>query len=314
MDQGPAVKKTPLILVTGFLGSGKTSLLCDLLQRYPGQWRIAVIQNEFAPGRVDGITLRQTKAPFDLLEINNGSLFCACQLGDFITRLEPFLDLARPDLILMEATGLADPVSLGQILHSGNLADRIYLAAVWCVIDAANFLKIIDTVSRSRQQARLADLILINKTDLVPDTLALRQRISDLNPLAPLIETSFGATGGIDLARLLEAGEVHSDHLITNGVSEERPPISSCVVRSNRLFDAASTERFIRDQAPGLIRMKGYVRISPGQTLHVQTVYGEVNLLTVNDYEGPTELIALGGGLNRHDFSKQFLALPQNHS
>lgn len=310
MDQRPALKKIPLILVTGFLGSGKTSLLCNLLKRYSGKWRIAIVQNEFAAGHVDGTTLKQTQSPFELLEINNGSLFCACQLGDFVARLDPFLDQANPDLIILEATGLADPASMGQILHSGNLAQKLYLAAIWCIADAANFLKIINVVNRTKQQIRLADLILINKIDLVQETKSIRQKIADLNPSAPVLETRYGITEGIDLEQMLSDGALLPDRQLSSVSSEGRPPFNTCVIKTNRLFDETATRQFISSQAPKLIRMKGYVRVSPESTLLVQTVFNEINLLIINDYDGPTELIALGTELNRQDFSRQFLALP----
>jgi len=194
MDQGNHLKKVPFILVTGFLGSGKTSLLLDLVRKYSDQIRIAIVQNEFAPGHVDGFTLKQSDKPFELLEINNGSVFCACLLGDFITRLAPFIDDHQPDLILLEATGLADPVSLGQVLQAPELADKIFLAGSWCLVDALNFHRIIGSISRARHQVRIADIVWINKTDLVSDTGAIRAMILEMNPFARIIETTFGAT------------------------------------------------------------------------------------------------------------------------
>ena len=82
MDQGTPIGKIPLILITGFLGSGKTSLLKQILRETGSEKRIAIVQNEFAPGRVDSNELQSTGFPFDLLEVNNGSVFCACLLDD----------------------------------------------------------------------------------------------------------------------------------------------------------------------------------------------------------------------------------------
>ncbi len=320
MDQGDSLKKIPFILITGFLGSGKTTLLMDLVRKYSGDLRLAIVQNEFAPGHTDGITLRRSEQPFELLEINNGSVFCACLLSDFIDRLEPFINQVHPDVILLEATGLADPISLGQIIHSDKLTDKIYLAASWCIVDAANFHKIIDTVSRTRHQIRIADLIWINKTDLVSDTKAIRERITEINPFADIIETTYGATNQIDLRHLLcHPGEGRDlpgkdpGRVTRDADSEPRPPIGSCVVRSNRYFDPEAVKNFVEEKSPGLYRLKGYIRINLQETLAVQCVFDQIQILLITGYDGPTELIALGPDLNNREFSKQFLALQKKN-
>lgn len=326
MDQGNPLKKAPFILITGFLGSGKTSLLTDLLRRYSGFLRIAVIQNEFAPGHADGIMLRRSGKPFELLEINNGSIFCACLLSDFIDRLEPFIRKVNPDVILLEATGLADPVSLGQIMHSGKLSDLLYLASVWCIVDAVNIDKVIDTVARIRQQIRIADIIWINKTDLNPDLSGIRERITGFNPSARMIETTFGSTQAVDFTRYLNraGGELvetkpdtqtrafefhHPTSDVRDPIPEARPNIGSCVIRSNRTFDEKAVSRFLREAAPRLYRVKGFIRTGSLETLLIQTIFDQIEIIRINDYEGPSELIALGPGLNKNDFYHQFLSL-----
>ncbi len=305
------MKKVPFILVTGFLGSGKTSLLLDLLGTYSGSLRMAIVQNEFTPGHADAILLKRSTNPFGLLEVNNGSVFCACLLSDFIDRLEPFIREYQPDVILLEATGLADPLSIGQILQSEKLNDKIYLAASWCVVDALNFSKIINTVSRSRHQLRIADRIWINKTDQVSDTLAIREKITQLNPHATIVDTIFGSTRAVDFTQYLNPASESLNPLsnIQNPVSEPRPDVGSCVVRSNRYFDEQAVTGFILQAAPGLYRMKGFIRIDAHRTLAVQTVFSDIRIEPAQEYEGISELIAIGPGLINRDFSKQFLSL-----
>jgi G3E family GTPase len=311
MDQGTAVKKIPFILITGFLGSGKTTLLLDILRRYASRLRISIVQNEFSPGHFDGTTLKSSGHSFDLLEINNGSVFCACQLSNFIERIDPFIEDTRPDFIMLEATGLADPVSLGQILHTGKLSERIYLAASWCVVDAVNFFHIIETVSRAQHQVRIADTVWINKTDLNPETQVIRDRIRKINPFVPILDTRYGSIASLDLEDLIRNNQpVPTPD--EGATSEPRPDIGSCVVRSNKYFDRESVERFLGDSPVDLMRIKGYIRINEKETLVVQGVFKETTSVIIENYQGPTELIVLGKGLNNRDFSKQFLALQSN--
>ncbi len=315
MDQGNHLKKVPFILVTGFLGSGKTSLLADMIFRYSDQIRMAVVQNEFSPGHIDGVTLKQSGKPFDLLEINNGSVFCACLLGDFIARLGPFITQTNPDIIMLEATGLADPVSLGQVLQAPELSEKIYLAGSWCLVDALHFEKII-SLSRARHQVRIADIVWLNKTDLLSDTTGIRSRISELNPFAQIIETTHGSTESLNLTLQLLPEVVSSaspgpDSASFNNVtnSQNRPDIGSCVVRSNRFFHENQIRDFINDQSGQLHRIKGYIRMDESVTLAIQTVFTDISIKKVAGYEGPSELIAIGPGLNNREFSKELLSL-----
>ncbi len=282
--------------------------------------RIALVQNEFAPGHVDAFTLKQTGKPFELLEINNGSVFCACLLGDFITRLEPFIEQHHPDVILLEATGLADPVSLGQVLQAPGLSDKIYLAGTWCLVDAPNFHRIIKSVSRARHQIRIADIIWINKTDLTSDTYDIRTRILELNPFARIIETTFGQIDQFNISDVLnlalkichpnESRDPVSTHdILAENNSEPRPDLTSCVVRSNRYFYEDQIRNFVSEHSQYLHRLKGYIRIDETDTLAIQTVFNDIIIKTIKGYDGPGELIAIGPGLNIREFSKQLLSL-----
>jgi G3E family GTPase len=300
------MKKVPFFLVTGFLGSGKTSLLTDLVRKYTGGMKIAIVQNEFTPGHVDGIVLKNTGETFGLLEINNGSVFCACLLGDFIDQLEPFIRKHRPDVIVLEATGLADPVSLGQVLQAPRLEPLIYLAGSWCLVDAVNYHRIAGSVLRARQQVRMADTVWINKTDLVDDTASVRDSVRELNPFAKIIETTFGRTDAIDLNAVMA---MEPKPVPEPKPGEPRPQMGACVIRSTRFFDEERLLSFIREQTGSVYRMKGYIRLDKDITLAVQTVFHDLSFQRIKDYEGPCEFIAMGPELKYRDFSHQFLSL-----
>jgi G3E family GTPase len=113
--------KIPFYLVTGFLGSGKTTLLKAYLEKYSDSRKIAIIQNEFAEVNIDSRELQRTGKSFDILEMNNGSVFCVCLLGDFVHSLHDFIQQHNPEVIILEASGLSDPISLeisfGLLMH-----------------------------------------------------------------------------------------------------------------------------------------------------------------------------------------------------
>ena len=97
------MKKIPFYLVTGFLGSGKTTLIKQFIGSYADLKKIAIIQNEFAEVNIDSRDLRETRKSFELLEMNNGSVFCVCLLGSFVYSLASFIEEHHPDLIILEA-------------------------------------------------------------------------------------------------------------------------------------------------------------------------------------------------------------------
>jgi G3E family GTPase len=129
----------PFYLITGFLGSGKTSYLKNLLTNQPERGKIAVVQNEFAPNSIDGQEIKRIAPGIELVEINNGSVFCACLLGNFIETLKQLINGYKPDCIYLEASGLSDPGTLMQIISDEQLQQKVYLAGSVCLVDVLNF-------------------------------------------------------------------------------------------------------------------------------------------------------------------------------
>ena len=149
------MKKIPFYLVTGFLGSGKTTLIKQFIDRYADSKKIAIIQNEYADVNIDSRELKQTGKSFELLEMNNGSVFCVCLLGSFVHSLADFIHQHQPDLVILEASGLSDPITISQIISSSALRNLIWLAHSYTIVDALNFQKTIERVGRNTQQIRV---------------------------------------------------------------------------------------------------------------------------------------------------------------
>lgn len=311
------MKAVPFFLVTGFLGSGKTTLLKKFLGSFADDRKIAVIQNEFAPANIDGRELEATGKHFHILEINKGSVFCVCLLSDFTKSLNDLLDSIQPDAVILEATGLADPIAIGQLLQADELKDKVYLSHVWCIVDAVNFLKIHKSLQRVSHQIRVADTVIVNKMDKFSgDRQDFESRITELNPFARIEYASYC---DIDLASAFaefETGPVAdraADHF-SHIEPSNRPALGSAVIRSNKKISRPHLDQFLRQQAGRAFRLKGFVNLSEGQTVVVQSCFGETEVVPIGDYNGPTELIAIGPEIVAGEFSKTFRNFADHHN
>ena len=193
---------TPVTVLTGFLGAGKTTLLNHLL-RQPALARTAVLVNEFGEIGLDHLLVEKLDDSTVLL--NAGCLCCTVR-GDLARALREMLPRARRDdisRIVIETTGLADPVPILATLMSDPVAASAYrLDGIVTVIDAVNGAAHLDTQEEAVRQVAVADRLIISKADLA-DTAALRVRLAALNPGAPVAE----AIGGvIDPGFVLGAG------------------------------------------------------------------------------------------------------------
>ncbi len=155
---------TDVILVTGFLGSGKTTLINRLIEAIPPGVRTFVLVNEFGEIGIDGALIDGDD--FDLLEISKGSIFCICVKTDFIKALYRIASEARPDLLVMEATGVANPSDLRLDLQLPLFGGRFRLAEQICTIDAASFEAQFHVFASVERQIASSTLFVINKTDL----------------------------------------------------------------------------------------------------------------------------------------------------
>lgn len=185
-------RKCKVLLLSGFLGSGKTTLLRELLENPPDGETLVVLMNEFGRIGVDGDVVR--REGLEVMEINRGSIFCACAKGDFLRALHTILRDYRPGILLIEASGVADTRDMKRDLGLGRLGDFFELRGNLCVVDAEHFADWADLFNAVPRQVEAATLIVLNKIDLVaPESLPeLRRKIRELNAEAPLYETSFG--------------------------------------------------------------------------------------------------------------------------
>ncbi len=179
-------------ILGGYLGAGKTTTLNALLSDPVfGGRNPALIINEFGRMGVDGALVeRQDLSRF---EINKGSLFCICTKTDFLKALAAIAE-GDHQAVVIEATGIAEPVDIESFLTNGPHAGRFRLRGNLCIVDAANFTKIAAFLKPATAQVRWADAIIINKCDCASEDErhVLGKVLAELNPTAPRWETSFG--------------------------------------------------------------------------------------------------------------------------
>ena len=207
-----APAQTPVTVLTGFLGSGKTTLLNRILTEQHGQ-KIAVIENEYGEVGIDNDLV--IDADEEIFEMNNGCICCTVR-GDLIRILGTLMRRKdRFDHILIETTGLADPGPVIQTFFvDDEMQELLSLDGVVTLVDAAHLALHLDDAPEASEQIAFADVIVLNKIDLVEaDQLdALEQRLRALNAVAKIHRVEDAAVaveevvglGGFDLARGLE--------------------------------------------------------------------------------------------------------------
>ena len=212
--------RIPVTLLTGFLGSGKTTVLNHLLQ-HPVLANTLVIINEFGEIGLDHALLVHTDEDI-VVEMSSGCLCCTIR-GDLAKTLHdaPWRfargGKRRFERVIIETTGLADPVPVMHTLMMDPDVEQFYrLDGVVATVDAATALSTLDRQFESVKQAAVADMLLLTKTDLTDsDTaVAIEMRLREINPAAPIVYTT---NGTVDPAKLFEAG-LHSPTARTEDV------------------------------------------------------------------------------------------------
>ena len=171
-----------IVLLSGFLGAGKTTLMQRLLDTYKDH-KIGVIINEFGEINIDAKLV--SRDGIDIAELSNGSIFCACIKDKFVDGL---IEMSKTDIeyLFIEASGLADPSNMGDIVEGirKETNDNLIIKGELCVVDGVSFLDLVEMLVALERQVKHANAVIVNKMDLIDEETfkEISEKVGEINP------------------------------------------------------------------------------------------------------------------------------------
>ena len=197
----------PITIISGFLGSGKTTLLNHILTNQKGI-KTAVLVNEFGEIGIDNELIIKTEE--EMIELSNGCICCSIN-GELVEAIEKLINVNKKlDYIIIETTGLADPLPVAMTLLGSELRDQTRLDSIITLIDAENFNDVALESSIGRSQVIYGDILLLNKCDLVSNK-NIEETISKLKEIKNDVRILKSIKGNIPLNLLLSVGLFETD-------------------------------------------------------------------------------------------------------
>ncbi|MFX0206113.1 MAG: CobW family GTP-binding protein [Candidatus Hodarchaeota archaeon] len=286
-----STKKIQFFLINGFLGSGKTTFLVKLLSLFSSQ-RCGVLMNEFGEIGIDGLLLPQKD--LELIEINGGSIFCRCRHTTFIEALLKFSS-APIDILFIEASGLADPVTMDRDLQiiKKIIGDKFSYSGNICLIDSLHFLNLVPIVQTIERQIKYASIAIINKIDLVSQkrVFEIKDKLRSINPRIKVLKTIFGELSQDQITDLyIERGQTERDFRSNYATTKITFDI---LLTADSKLDSHKVRKFFTELAKETRRMKGFIHLDDGQWYYLDSVNGSLSLTQTNTTVSQTEIVVI---------------------
>lgn len=256
------MQEIDLYLISGFLGSGKTTFLKRFLKETQDK-KVGVLVNEFGSVGIDGTLVEQDG--MHLVEISNGSIFCSCLKGEFVKTLIAFSKLDI-DILIVENSGLADPSSIHMLLEElkGKVVRNYNYKGGICIVDAVSFTKYVKVLTPIQNQIISSDFIVINKIDLVPESTLqeIRSIIAQYQKGAACYETMYSdVPWNLFYEQVKDSGYCGE----TSNHPWNRP--SSYAIECDEVVIAEKVKCFLENLNIEILRAKGFMKTETGWML-----------------------------------------------
>lgn len=276
-----------VFLITGFLGAGKTTLLKNLLAK--NNTKTGLIINEFGKTGFDGSLLKDYD--IEMIELNNGSIFCSCLEPQFIESLINMLN--KPvETIFVESSGLSDPGRMKKALSEANAQSGIEteLGGIITVVDISRLSQLIDVFPVIRRQIEVANSIIANKSDLaieetLEETLTILEK---LNPTARLAVTSYCNL----IPEQILAGATQPFIDTYENLDLPKKGQKKILIRFSEAVDFEKLKSFIEEIAPVSLRIKGIANSSKGRH-RIDCVESDTRFYPIDDSFKNSEIVMI---------------------
>lgn len=313
----------PVYILSGFLGSGKTTLLQRLLTHWKDQGlRPAVVMNELGEVNLDGLLVEQTVPMAELL----GGCICCSIRGDLSTELATLIKKESPDVVVIEATGAANPLEIVDAVTEISLYQKVELKSLITVVDAAHLLELYRaqqgaTYRLMQEQIRCASVLILNKTDRISpeeaeEITGVLRKWNAYAPIKPAVrceiesEELLRSAGGIlTEAQLEEAEDGLEDQHITGATDVLHDHVMAYTHYFKRPVNSEEFEQFVKELPKDVYRAKGIVTFNDTSSRFLfQYAYREADFMKITPQgEVPDVAVFIGEHFSSSELRSKLL-------